>query len=147
MYLRTFVGLDMSRAIDVARNDFQWYSRAGVINWLISAWSFHTRFAVILIGQRSSVANVPCFKSDTPIRRPSRKEDALCSLAARACYLFTNKEENGWWSPVCNTVFVLRFMVKPARIYANVMPEPEGRAKKWRVIEERSRERTSPSSS
>lgn len=73
-----------------------------------------------------------------------RRRVLLLTLAARACYLFTNKEENGWRSPVCNTVFVSRFMVEPAEIYANVMPEPEERAeKKWRVIEQRSREETS----
>lgn len=77
--------------------------------------------------------------SPSPSLLPSlfpRKEDAHCSPPARPCYLFTNseraraREENGRRSPVCDTVFVLRFMVKPARIYANVMPRPEGQVKK-----------------
>lgn len=98
-------------------------------------------FAVISIGERSSVANVPWFKTRWCARLPlsfpppfPRKEDAHCSPPARPCYLFTNseraraREENG--RPVCDTVFVLRFMVKPARIYANVMPRPEGQVKK-----------------
>lgn len=121
----------MSRAIDTAGNDSRRYLHPGVINKLINAWLFRPWFAVISIWKRSGVANVAPALKRTPIRQFCSLEGKVehCSRSTPPCYLFTSRNENGWRPLACNTVFVSRFMVKPARIYVHVMLEPEGRAK------------------